>query len=130
MVFRAAVREVAVRTETLERAGRGGLRDETTGDRHEHHVHHGHDGLRIAASAGSAASGHANHAGAGQRSISEMRIGTGLGEATSDRVAVPAGVLAKPEPDRTTVEVRQEAVPERQILCDLSPNFRPRFWTA
>jgi transposase len=45
MVFRAAVRKVAVRTETLERAGRGRLRDETTGDCHEHHVHHGHDGL-------------------------------------------------------------------------------------
>ena len=84
MVFRAAVRKVAVRAKTLERAGRGGLRDETTGDRHEHHIHHGDDGLRIAASAGGAAPGRANHARAGQRSLSEMRVDAGLGEGTPD----------------------------------------------
>ena len=55
--------------------------------------------------------GLADHAGAGQRPLPELCRGAGVGPLVEDRVAVPAAILAEPEPDRAAVEVRQEGMP-------------------
>src|SRR4051794_29625425 len=44
-----------------------------------------------------------------------MRAGAGPGRRAADRVALPAAVLAEPEPDRAAVEVREEGSPDLPV---------------
>jgi hypothetical protein len=69
--------------------------------------------------------------GPGQRPLSAVRPGSGVGQGPSDRVAVPAGLLSEPEPDRAAVEVREEEVPLLSVgTTRISPGSRRRLRNA
>ena len=66
--------------------------------------------------AGGAVRGAAVDVGPGQRPLPAMCPGPTVGQGATDRVTLPPGVLAEPEPDRATMEVRQEGGPVLPVL--------------
>ena len=119
LVVHADLRPCGVRASAVQRAGCVERGDARTDRRDQHHGRQHRDDVRTAAEDRRVGTYRADHPGAGQRPLSTKRRGAGVGDPVGDHAAVPAVILAQPEPDRTPMEVHQTSRPLRPLPSDL-----------
>jgi hypothetical protein len=89
----------------MERVGRVQYDRGSTDDGLQRRLHHGDDGLRVVATVGEAIRRPSDRDNFGQRTVSALQAGRGVGEGVGHHIAVFAERLAEPEFDRTALEV-------------------------
>src|SRR5262249_23444984 len=112
----AAVRAVGHRAEALQRPGRAERGDARRRPRVQPGLRRGPDGLHAATRTGGLGATGAHHGCPGQRPLPAVRAGAVAGATAGHPPAVLAVVLAEPEPDRTPVAFRAQAVLELGLV--------------
>ncbi len=121
VVLHAAVGTSRVGTAAIQRTGSLECHNPATDLRGEYDGREHRYDVRIVAEDCRPKSDRSDHGRAGQRPLSEERGGASSGHGPRHHSVVPAVVLPKSKPDRTTLEVHQTP---GQLLWPLSPNIR------
>src|SRR5512135_755303 len=101
----AAVRAGGLGPQAVQRPGGDRRGDAPVDPGDQSRLHQRRVGLRPVAGGRGGRCGVADHPGTGQRAVPEVRRGASAGGVAEDRTAVPAGLLAQPEPDRAALAV-------------------------